>query len=494
MMDLPKSRGGWLKLAAIVVAVFLVYQVGKRLVPDIDPQQVLEDVALALGPWTYLIAGALAFLETGAFVGLVAPGETAVVLAGAVAGQGATSIILTIAIVWISAFAGDTCSYLLGRRLGRGFILEHGPRIKITEERFNGVERYFESHGGKTILIGRFIGIVRALAPFIAGSSGMRYGAMAPYSVLGTGLWATAFCLLGYFASRQIDVVIENSEHVLFAFGVIVAVIVGIIVLRNYLRVEENRVKVIAAMERRPVLRSLLRLGRKLAPQLRFLRARLTPGDLGLELTSALAALAVGSFVVIGYALVLDGNLGPTPGDSQAFDVVDRLRAGWLTDVAKVVTALGSTAVIVAVTALFAGWLGWRRHWPELAVLLGGTVAIFVGVDLLKDLIARPRPADPLVSASGFSYPSGHAAHAVVYPWIALTASLRLRTGTTRGSGLFVAGVAVAVVVGLSRVYLRVHYMSDVSGGWGLGAALFALGAAIAVIVVFIRQNSRDVP
>ena len=122
-MELPKERKNWLKIVAIVVAVIVVYQVGKRLLPDIDAQKVLEDVSGSLGSWTYLIVGALAFLETGAFVGLVAPGETVVVLAGAVAGQGDTSVMLTIGIVWLSAFLGDTCSYVLGDRLGRDWVV-----------------------------------------------------------------------------------------------------------------------------------------------------------------------------------------------------------------------------------------------------------------------------------------------------------------------------------------------------------------------------------
>ena len=133
------------------------------------------------------------------------------VLAGAVAGQGETSLVITIGVVWLAAFLGDTASYYLGHRLGRGFILKHGDKLRITKERFAQVESYFAKHGGKTILIGRFIGLVRALAPFIAGSSGMRYGAMAPYSVLGTGLWATAFTLLGYFASKNIEAVLHLS-------------------------------------------------------------------------------------------------------------------------------------------------------------------------------------------------------------------------------------------------------------------------------------------
>ena len=110
---------------------------------------------------------------------------------------------LTIGIVWAAAFLGDSASYLLGIKLGREFVLKHGEKLRISRERFAQVEDYFSRHGGKTILIGRFIGLVRALAPFIAGSSGMRYRAMAPYSVLGTGLWATTFTLLGFYASKK---------------------------------------------------------------------------------------------------------------------------------------------------------------------------------------------------------------------------------------------------------------------------------------------------
>ena len=103
-----------------------------------------------------------------------------VILGGAVAGQGETSIVLTIGVVWAAALAGDSVSFLLGRRLGRDFLLRHGPKVRITPERFARVEDYFSRHGGKTILIGRFIGLVRALAPFIAGSSGMRYSYYLP--------------------------------------------------------------------------------------------------------------------------------------------------------------------------------------------------------------------------------------------------------------------------------------------------------------------------
>ncbi len=240
-MRLPEDRAGRLKLAAAIAIAVLAFVAYRRFFPEFDLQQLLEDLSSALGAWTYLLVGVFAFLETGAFVGLLVPGETIVVLGGAVAGQGETDVLLTIGIVWVAAFLGDSASFMIGARLGRGFVLRHGERLRISRERFAQVEAYFQSHGGKTILIGRFIGVIRALAPFIAGSSGMRYGALLPYSILGTGLWATFFTLLGYLASQNLDAVVSASERGFFYFGVIVAVIVAVVLLVRFLRVPANR-------------------------------------------------------------------------------------------------------------------------------------------------------------------------------------------------------------------------------------------------------------
>lgn len=488
-MELPSDRRGWLKLIGFLVVLYAAYRGVGWALPNFDAQRVLEDVSGSLGHWTYAIVGVFAFLETGAFIGLIAPGETVVVLAGAVAGQGETSVIVTIAIVWASAFAGDTASYLLGNKLGRNFVLEHGSKVRLSRERFSQVEDYFASHGGKTILIGRFIGLVRALAPFIAGSSGMAYRAMAPYSVLGTGLWATTFTLLGFYASKNIDAVLSGSKQALFFFALFVAVVVGTTVLVRFMRVPENRAKVAAWMDERPVFRHLIAIGRRLAPQGRFLAGRLTPGDLGLEFTTAFAIVAVGSFLVIGYGLQLADAPGPTPGDRTAIDLVNDIRADWLTSVAKVITAMGSGFVVSIVAAAAAIWLGVRRHWPEFFVLVIGLIVILLGSGEIKDAVGRPRPLGGLVYAPGYSFPSGHAAHSVLYAWLALTIALRLRPGMQRASALVTAGLLVTVAIGLSRVYLGVHYFSDVIGGWGFGAAVFAVMSSLALLVGYFRQN-----
>jgi undecaprenyl-diphosphatase len=483
-------RGRRLFAIAAVAAIAAAYYLISRVIPHDDLQQLLEDVSNTLGAWTYLLVGAFAFAETGAFVGLVVPGETVMLLGGAVAGQGAIDIYLVIAIAWFSAWAGDTASFFLGRRLGRGFVLRNGPRFGIGHERFEQVEDYFDRHGGKTIFVGRFVSLVRAFAPFIAGSSGMCYRAFVPYSILGTGLWASAHILIGYVFSRSIDSAAKYAGRGAFLLGTLIVVTAGGVLLYRRLRRAENRRAAVEWMERHAASRWLVALGRRFGPQLRFLWDRVTPGGtFGLEFTSLMAVLAVAVFVLVAYTVIVGGDPGPTPGDVTAAEIVESLRTAWLTSFAKVVTALGSSAVCWPLAGIAALALALRRRWAEFGVLVAGMAIAIVGVHELKVAVDRPRPGGGLVEASGPSFPSAHAAYSTFYVWLAVTIVMRLRRGMARTTAVVAAGLGLTVLVGLSRVYLEVHYLSDVNAGWALGAAAFSLCAAIALTIVTVRQN-----
>jgi undecaprenyl-diphosphatase len=496
-MKMPGEGGGplvtrkRLVIAAVVVAVAVGYYFLSRQLGHLDLQNLLEDVSNTLGAWTYLLVGVFAFAETGAFVGLVVPGETVMLLGGAVAGQGAIDIYLLIAIAWFSAWLGDTTSFFLGRGLGRDFVLRHGPRVGISHERFEKVEDYFSRHGGKTIFVGRFISLIRAFAPFIAGSSGMSYRAFVPFSILGTGLWASAHIMVGYLFSRSIETAGKYAAKGAFLLGLLIAVVVAVIVTTRHFRVAENRVAAVRWMEGHVSTRWLVVLGRRYEPQLRFVWNRVTPGGtFGLEFTSLMAALAVSLFVLVAYIVVIGREAGPTPGDLTAIEVVEYLNSGFLTDISKVITWLGSGVFVWGLTAVCAALLAARRRWGELCVLLAGMTIAQVGIHEIKDAVDRPRPPGPAeVSASGSSFPSGHAAHSVIYVWLAVTIVLRLRPGMARATAVVVAGVVLTALVGLSRVYLDVHYLSDVSAGWALGAAAFSFCAAIALVISQVRQN-----
>jgi membrane-associated phospholipid phosphatase len=131
-----------------------------------------------------------------------------------------------------------------------------------------------------------------------------------------------------------------------------------------------------------------------------------------------------------------------------------------------------------------------RRHVMETVAFVAGVLLLYLAVRLFKEGIERPRPPGPLVSAQGSSFPSGHAAYSTI--WVAAAVAVGwCMPGIGRRSLLIGAALALAVVVGLSRIYLRVHYWSDVAAGWGLGAGILGAAGAAALTVAFIRQNEH---
>jgi membrane protein DedA with SNARE-associated domain len=224
--------GGGLLAAAALAVLFA----GVVRLPDL--QGALTDLSETLGPWTYALVAALAFLETGAFVGLVAPGETAIVLGGVVAAQGEVSLPAMILVAWSAAALGDLASLMLGRRLGRRFLIARGPRLGVTADRLARVEAFFDRHGPKAILVGRFVGIVRAVAPFLAGASGMRVRAFLPWSLLGTLVWSSAFTLVGYAFHRSFAAAAGTLTHGALALAVVAA---AALALREHRRARARR-------------------------------------------------------------------------------------------------------------------------------------------------------------------------------------------------------------------------------------------------------------
>ena len=506
-----RKKLGFEKTAVLLlVAVGLVVWASGLLSLLPNPEKVIEDIAKTLGPWTYALVGVMAFLETGAFVGLIAPGEFTVIIGGVVAGQGEISIVALIGLAWLCCVLGDTASFFIGKRLGRAFLVKHGPKVRIDEDTLKRVESYFDRHGGKTVLIGRFIGLVRAVAPFVAGSSGMRYRQFLPFSVLGTGLWATTFSLLGFFFYRSFEKVANVAGQVTLVFGTLVAIIVGGVWAYRRLREEEQRRAFMAWLDkqgRKPLLRPvaavvrpvwrrvIVPVSRVLAPQLRFLWHRITPGGLGIELTTALAVSAVGSytFALTTVDVVDPGYKGATRFDNRVIDMVDNLRNDVGVDVAKIVTQLGNPSVVFPLVAIGIVLLAWRRRPYELFVLLTGTLLVYAGVHITKAAVDRPRPAGSLVDAAGSSFPSGHAAYATIYVALGVIAA-RVLPNLMSQAVLVVGAVVTAAVVGASRVYLGAHYYSDVLAGWALGAFVFATCAIVALVVSYVRQNGREAP
>jgi len=161
----------------------------------------------SLGPWAYAIVFLITTLESSAFLGLVAPGETVVLFGGFLAERGIMSLRVLMPLVVIGAVLGDTVGYEIGRYLGRPWLLRYGRHFGIRERHLERAQTFFQKHGPKAVFFGRWVGFARALVPFIAGSTRMRYRTFLLYNAMAAVSWGIVTVLLGYFAGASWTVV-----------------------------------------------------------------------------------------------------------------------------------------------------------------------------------------------------------------------------------------------------------------------------------------------
>ena len=221
----------------------------------------------------------------------------------------------------------------------------------------------------------------------------------------------------------------------------------------------------------------------------RFGLGRVTPGDLGLELTTLLALLSVG-----GFTFFVLGDLASEPGipriDREAGILAGRLEMDALVEVAKVVTHLGALSVVTPVALVTATWALTRGRWIDAVALAVGVGLSVLLVHVAKAAYDRGRPSGGLIDVSLAAYPSGHTAYAVTLVACA-TVLVRAGSGWAVRFALVTVAVALVAVVGLTRVYLRAHYLTDVIGGAALGVAVWAFVGTLALVAGHVRHNGR---
>jgi len=183
--------------------------------------QIIQDY----GTWTYLILFFVIFMETGFVVTPFLPGDSLLFAAGAFAGLGYLNVGILFAILSIAAIAGDTANYWIGHYIGpRAFS---GNIRFLKKEYLDRTHAFYEKHGGKTIIIARFIPIIRTFAPFVAGVGAMTYGKFIAYNVFGGLLWVALFTFGGYFFGN-ISFVRDNFTFVIVAI-IIISVLPAVI-------------------------------------------------------------------------------------------------------------------------------------------------------------------------------------------------------------------------------------------------------------------------
>jgi len=202
---------------------------------------------------------------------------------------------------------------------------------------------------------------------------------------------------------------------------------------------------------------------------------------------AALAVTCLAAALFGAETIVIAGDTAPTGLDTPLLETAHDVNSGAGVAIAKFVTVFGTlpvTAIAALVTAILLVRAG---RAADAAMLVASVVAIYIAVHVTKAATDRPRPPDPVVHASLSSFPSGHAAYSTIYVAVALL--------IRKGTAVTAAAVALTFAIGASRVYLRVHWATDVLAGWALGAAIFGAAAAVGVAVGRFRNNdARTVP
>ena len=181
--------------------------------------QHLTELAAQYGVWIYGILFLIIFCETGLVVMPLLPGDSLLFAAGSIAAIGEMNIHLMVVLLIIAAILCDAVNFVIGKYFGEKLFSNPNSKI-FKQSHLQKTQQFYAKHGGKTIIMARFIPIVRTFAPFVAGMGHMSYHHFLAYNVIGGVLWVTIFSYLGYFFGNM-DIVKDNLSLVLVAIIVL---------------------------------------------------------------------------------------------------------------------------------------------------------------------------------------------------------------------------------------------------------------------------------
>jgi undecaprenyl-diphosphatase len=417
--------------------------------------------------WTLAVVFLVALAESLAVVGLAVPGAAAMVAAGAFIALGALEFWPTLLVATAGAITGDGISFWLGHRY-RDRIRSVWPFRRHPDWLTRG-EQFFHRHGGKSVLLGRFVGPVRPIIPVVAGMFGMQPVLFYAINVLSALVWAPAYLLPGMAFGASLSLASAVAARLALLLGLfVVLAVLGVWSIRWISRVLPPRAarlaeRLTAWSNRHPRTQRII--GGVLDPAQPEFRALLTMG--ALLIGSGWLFLGVIEDVVTGDPLVR--------ADQGLYELMQGLRTPWGDRAMVFVTELGDGMVISLIAVATLAWLIGRKAWRTagywVAAIGFGQFATF----MIKLIVRRPRPvADLYDGLSAHAFPSGHAAMSTVtYGFLAVLIAGQLPR--PRRWFVYAAATLLVCTIACSRLYLGAHWLSDVIGGLSLGLAWVCL-------------------
>jgi membrane protein DedA with SNARE-associated domain/membrane-associated phospholipid phosphatase len=423
----------------------------------------------------YWIAFFAALLETTFGIGLILPGSTIILLLGALSARGYFDVGDLIWFSVLGAIIGDNANYYLGRKYGARWLKGGFWLLKA-----NHIEkaRYFmDAHGAKSIFLGRFIPSVKEVVPFIAGCVKMNQRTFMVWNVLGAVGWGFEWVLAGYIFAQSLNL----AEFWLSRAGLFFAFLLisgGILYFFKWLIIRKGKQFLIISTSlcqsiKEAVIKNehVLLWMQKHPRSISFLKARFdTAVFSGLTLSIFMLAFA---YVLALFAGVVEDLITSDriiAADTRIANLFFVFRTDELTNVITWITLLGKIQVILVfiVISVAVLWL-WQKKYcilPLFVAVAGSEAFTYFG----KLAFHRPRPEMAVYAEHSFSFPSGHATIAVAFYGFVGYLLMRFSQSWNRKVNIFFTTILIITAIGFSRVYLGVHYISDVWSGYLVGA------------------------
>jgi undecaprenyl-diphosphatase len=417
-----------------------------------------------------------ALSEAIVLIGAIIPGTAIILAAAAIIGASHLSVWPVLIAAIAGAIVGDGISYWMGHHY-KHHIVRIWPFSRYPGLLAKG-DAYFESHGGKSVFIARFLPGVRAVVPISAGMAGMTVGRFYAANVSSALVWAPVHVLPATALGASMAILGDASGRLLLVLAVVGLAVAGAILLAW---LAWSRVLPLLGVCQERLLAWARGRNGWFAYTVRRLLDPDIPDDRTVALLVAGFAVALLGFVNLVDDVVARGELARA--DLAISNLIQSLRIDAGDRIMIVVTSFGDGVVIAALAVVALTWLAWRRSWRlagGLAILLIATAAF---VPLLKSTIQIARPLAMYGGADAYSFPSGHATFAATFFGFVGWLTLRGLPGRWRWLPIVLAAGTVGLIA-TSRIYLAAHWPSDVLAG-----TIFGLGTTLIIALVFRKDD-----
>lgn len=403
-----------------------------------------------LNHWGYWLILLASTIEASPLLGIIIPGQTIVMFGGFLVKMEILHFWGVAAVAAIGAIMGDFVGYALGRKYGHDFIVKYGKYFLLKEKNYEKTKKLIHEHTGKTLFIGRFNSITRALSPFVAGSVHVGFYRFLFFNITGGICWALSFTILGYIFGHSFALVSKYVGRFILA-----GFIIGGFLIYAYHFLNKKR---------------------------------------HLFAKYHLRLLALNIISIYLFSKMLEDLI-----DNEWIIKIDHfintsVPLWWspiLNKIMILITTIGDKVVIIPLTFLVFIFLIYRKKWYNSLLLIfavggGGLLELIV-----KSIVKRPRPVNSLIFRSDFSFPSGHAIVAIIF-FSLLLYFFKNEIKNKFGKMLFIIGnITLFLAISFSRIYLNIHWTSDVIAGLALG--LFWLSFLVLVFKIISSLEFKTI-